>query len=141
MMSTKVILKKPNMIKSIYYRLRNLILYGMFGIIAACIDYAVFYLLTISDICSIPETASLIGNISGFACTFILNTYINFRKTNKILYRFLTYALICLAGSVISTFLIHMLKTAVNPYILKVFVMAVVCCIQFILNKYVTYGK
>ena len=126
-------------ITSIFNKYRNLILYVFFGVAAVLIDYGVFFVLEFFDIIPNPEISSNIGNVCGFIFTFTTNTFINFKKSNKIVRRFLSYALVCILGAGVSTLLIYLLKSYINLYILKIGVMGVVCILQFILNKFITY--
>lgn len=117
---------------------QNLVLYGFFGVVAALIDYGVFSLLVAFGGLA-PEIANIISAVCGFAFTFITNTFLNFKKKDKLLRRFLSYGVICLVGMVISTTTISLLKDFMNLYLLKALVMIVVSLLQFVLNKVVTY--
>ena len=104
------------------------------------IDYGAFLVLTAAAEFP-PEAASMIGNVCGFIFTFFTNTYLNFKKKDAFLKRFLLYFLICACGWGISTLLIHCFKELVNQYILKIAVMAVVTLFQYFMNKFITYRK
>ncbi|WP_287617762.1 GtrA family protein, partial [Ruminococcus sp.] len=82
---------------------------------------------------------SLIGNVCGFIFTFMTNTLVNFKKRSEYMKTFASYATICIAGSLISTLLIHLLKSSMNIYILKFMVMIFVCLLQYFLNRTITY--
>jgi putative flippase GtrA len=119
--------------------LKNFILYAFIGVIAAVFDYSIFFVINYFDIFS-PEIASLTGNICGFMFTFTGNTFYNFKKSDHVLFRFLSYLLITICGMTLSTALIHYGKTIMNVYILKVIlVLFVIPSIQFVLNKKITY--
>lgn len=122
-----------------YPWLKHLILYGVFGVSAAVLDYAIFFVL--NCYCSVlPEIASLSGNICGFLFTFSCNTFFNFKKSSHILYRFISYLSITAGGMALSTLLIYFTKNAANVYLLKaVLVLFVIPVIQFILNRKITY--
>lgn len=118
---------------------KNFILYGIFGLSAAVIDYAIFFALTRFAAFS-PEIASLSGNIIGFLFTFFCNTFFNFKKSTHIVFRFISYLSITIGGMALSTLLIHYAKDMVNVYLLKaVLVLFVIPVIQFIFNKKITY--
>ncbi len=119
--------------------LRNLVLYGVFGLSAAVLDYAIFFVLNNWGNVY-PEIASLTGNICGFLFTFSCNTFFNFKKANHILFRFISYLCISMGGMTLSTLLIHYTKSFANIYYLKAaLVLFVIPAIQFILNKKITY--
>jgi len=118
---------------------RNLLLYGIFGATAALIEYGVFSLLTLKVFTSRPEISNIIGALCGFAFTFSMNTFVNFKKTKRLFGRFLSYALIAAGGMAISTGLVHVLKDAMNIYLLKGILLVFVSLLQFILNRLITY--
>lgn len=121
-----------------YPLLRNIILYGVFGLIAFGIDFGVFYLLSKSIF---PELASVIGNVAGFAFTFTTNTYWNFKKKDKMFLRAVSYGLITLFGMGVSTLSIHLFKGMMNPNLLKLILLVAVSAMQFVLNKCITYNN
>lgn len=124
-----------------YPLLRNILLYGIFGLIAAGLDFGVFTALTKTVMKNVPEAASVIGNIVGFIFTFTTNTYWNFRKKDRIAVRAASYGAVTLLGMGLSTALIHLLKDSMNLYLLKILVLLLVSAIQFVLNKLVTYNN
>lgn len=127
--------------KKLYEKFHNFILYGLFGAIAAVIDYGVFFVLTYTKMLPVPEAASIAGNICGFVFTFFTNTLLNFKKKDAFLRRFLLYFLICACGWGISSWLIHILEGVINVYVLKIGVMVLVTLFQYFMNKYITYRK
>ena len=118
--------------------LRNLFLYGLFGVVAAGIDFGVFTLVTAGSLAT-PEAANVLGGLCGFAFTFLTNTFLNFRKSDRLFRRFLTYGAVCLFGLALSTATISLLKTQVDLYLLKAVVLVAVSGIQFVLNRTITY--
>lgn len=117
----------------------HFVLYGIFGLSAAVIDYSVFFVLT-RFVKMEPEFASLTGNIIGFLFTFFCNTYFNFKKSNHLVFRFISYLAITICGMTLSTLVIHYAKNMTNVYLLKaVLVLFVIPVIQFIFNKKITY--
>ena len=126
-------------IKDLVKKYRNFILYGVFGVIAAGLDYGICFLINHAGVSL--ELASIIGNVCGFFFTFSTNTFVNFKKYDRIVFRFISYILICLIGWGLSTLILHLFKDSVNNYILKVVAMAVSAVIQYFLNKFITYRK
>jgi len=119
--------------------LNNILLYGLFGILAAVIDYGVFTVLKLSVFSADAEAANITGQICGFIFAFFTNTFWNFKKSNHIALRFLSYALICTAGIVFTTFMINQFKEKMNVFLLKLLLLIFVSAAQFILNKFITY--
>lgn len=119
--------------------LRNLILYGIFGVGGAVIEYVFFWLFTMNTIFAYPEISNVIAAIAGFTFTFTMNTFVNFQKRDKIFKRLLSYGSVCAMGILFSTLMIYILKPFLNLYFLKFILMVVVSIVQFMLNKYFTY--
>lgn len=128
-----------NILCNRYPWLKNLILYGIFGLSAAVLDYSIFFILNrFVKLC--PEVASLCGNICGFLFTFFCNTFYNFKKSTHIIFRFISYLSITIGGMTLSTLLIYYAKAITNIYFLKaLLVLFVIPVIQFIFNKKITY--
>ena len=117
----------------------NFALYGLFGILAAVLEYGIFTVLMYFHIVALPEVANVIGAVAGFLFTFTSNTFLNFKKSDKLAKRFGSYAAICLLGLVLSTSVISCLKDKISVYVLKAFLLVSVSCVQFLLNRYITY--
>lgn len=121
--------------------LRNLILYGAFGIFGAGIDYMVYCVSLTFLAGNRIIVSSILGNIAGFCFTFITNTFLNFKKKDRMIFRFGVYALTCCAGSAVSALLLSVMIEYMNPYISKIIVMMSVSFGQFIINKFITYRE
>lgn len=121
--------------------LRNFVLYGIFGLIAAGLEYAVFALLLHSSFIKQPEFCNIIGSICGFIFAFSANTYKNFSRHDRFFFRLVSYGLICLCGIAFSTMIISHYKSSANLYLVKAILLVVVSCVQFILNKKITYRE
>ena len=120
--------------------LLNLILYAGFGLIAAALEYLIFCVLVYTGAVKAPEMANIIGAVCGFVFTFVSNTFLNFKKKDKLARRFGSYLLIVLLGMAVSTGCIALLKGYVtNLYVLKAALLVVVSLMQFFLNKRFTY--
>lgn len=116
---------------------KQFILYILFGLCAALLEYGIFSSLILLKM--LPEYSNIIGALSGFCFTFSCNTFFNFQKRDRLLRRFISYGLICLSGIGLSTLLITLFKNTMNIYLLKFLCMVLVACIQFTLNKVITY--
>ncbi len=122
-----------------YELLKNMFLYAFFGGLAAVIDYGISAFLFAFSIVANDFLASIIGNICGFLFTFTTNTYLNFKKTDKIFARFVSYGIICLLGMGISSCILYLMNGVTVFYISKLIALFVVSAIQFVLNKLITY--
>lgn len=122
-----------------YKEVKTFILYVIIGGTAAVIDYSVFYLVQKSFESLPPEISSFLGQISGFFVSFFLNTYKNFKMTDKLLKRFLSYAGITVVGIIISTVVIAVFKNYIDVFILKIVCLIGVSLLQYFLNRVITY--
>ena len=121
--------------------LHQLVLYGIIGLLAAAVDYGIFALLTFFDFLP-PEFASLAGNIAGFFFTFSGNTFYNFKKSDHVLFRFISYLTIAACGMAFSTLIIRFSQNFFNVYLIKAaLTLFIIPLIQFILNKKITYRQ
>lgn len=120
----------------------NFIIYVIIGGLAAVIDYGIFFVLeyTASSTLS-PEISSLIGQSVGFLVAFFLNTFYNFKKTDKLFKRFLSYLGVTIVGMIISTLMINAFKDRMDLMLLKFICLVGVSLIQFALNKLITYKR
>lgn len=130
-MNTSVIIKKIN---KVYSNFRHLFLYGAFGATAAGLDYCTYFILLYFNITENIVIANAAGNLCGFVFTFITNTFWNFRKKDKLLFRFLSYGCICFLGTLISSYALDLSENFLNPYISKIIVMSVVSVIHILLK-------
>ncbi|MBQ4061380.1 MAG: GtrA family protein, partial [Christensenellaceae bacterium] len=118
---------------------KNLVLYGLIGGAAAALDYGIFALLA-GVVGTDPVVANVAGAVVGFAFTFTLNTFVNFKKTTHILKRLVSYGIICLIGMGISSAALHIFGEVMNVFWLKLIMLVIVSLIQFVLNRTITYG-
>lgn len=142
---------------------RQLIKYGMVGVVGFAIDLGVYYLLVIilevhypftpflSDLLggnmSVKildiDTSHVIGSALAIINNFILNSYFTFKVTDKKLKRFASFAGIASIGLVISTLLITLFIgiLGLDEMLAKVIATIIVAMLQFIVNKLFTFKK
>jgi len=119
--------------------LKQFILYGLIGCIGAIIDFSVFYILNRWQYGFNPVINNIIASFIGFSFTFSFNTFFNFKKSDKLVRRFLSYLIICICGMFISSVIIYFLQYSVNLSLLKGTCITFVACLQFLLNKLITF--
>jgi putative flippase GtrA len=122
--------------------LREMFLYGVIGIISAASDSGLYYLLTRHVLLQVLVANFISVNV-GITISFLLNTYINFKKTNKIGKRAISFYTVGYAGLLLSTLLlivgVNYLK--INDFAVKIVSIFIVAVFQYVLNKIITYGK
>lgn len=119
-------------------------LFGMYLLIgggAAILDFGTFFLLEKNLVHVAPELASIFGQLVGFMFSFFFNTFGNFKRTDKLFKRFLSFFGVTLFGMIISTVIIHAFKDNIDIFILKFLCLIFVSTLQFLLHKLITYRK
>lgn len=127
-------------IKELYFRFRELILYGIIGGSCAALDFGLYTLLGLW----IPYLwANIISVHAGIICSFLLNRQYNFKVKDRPAQRFTIFYLIGLSGLGLSELLIFLFAKHLGwDYILtKLLTVVVVALYQFVLNKFITFRK
>ena len=127
-------------IKDLYFRFRELILYGIIGGSCAALDFGLYTLLGLW----IPYLwANVISVHAGIICSFLLNRQYNFKVKDRPARRFAFFYLIGLSGLGLSELIIYLLAKKMGwDYILtKLLTVVVVALYQFVLNKFITFRK
>lgn len=143
--------------------IRQLIKYGLVGIVGLIIDMGLYYLLvtrlsvyypfskTVSALLkgnmSVGMIDILISNIIGQTLAvinnFILNSYFTFKVTDNKLKRFFSFGSVAIIGMVISSMLLTLFIGVLNidDMIAKVIAIFIVAAIQFAINKFFTFKE
>ncbi len=130
------------MVKELYFRFRNLILYGIIGGFCATLDFGVYTALCQFDI--MPYLwANIISIHVGIFTSFLLNRSFNFKVKDKTTKRFLSFYTVGLTGLGISELMLYLMVTlgGMNELVCKLISIVVVALIQFVLNKFITFSK
>ena len=129
-----------NLITKIFYKFRNLILYGIIGSCSSFLDF-----ITYTFLIRIGEFNYLIANcisvIIGIVTSFILNRKYNFKVKDKTAKRFSIFLTIGLCGMLMSNLILYICIDclSLDEIISKLCSIVFVVIIQFILNKYITF--
>ena len=128
------------LVRSLWTRFRELILYGLIGGFCAALDFGVYTMLGlwISYL-----WANVISVHCGIFTSFFLNRSLNFKVKDKTPLRFTIFYLVGLSGLALSEGLIWLLASlfAWNPILAKLLTVFVVALYQFLLNKFITFKK
>lgn len=124
----------------LYSRYRNLVLYGLIGMLSVSIDFILFGILTYF-FTDYYLMANVISVNCGIVNSFLLNRHFNFKVKNKVVFRFVTFYVVGIIGLAVSSFLLYIL---VNIFLMemlfaKFLTIVIVTVFQFLLNKYVTF--
>ncbi len=128
--------------KRLYNKHRHFILYVMNGTIATTVDMGIFFIL--SDAIGLHYLLSnIISVFFGILTSFELNSRYNFKKTNRRMRRFISFAVVCLLGMglgslLLTTFYIWM---GFPKFIAKTLSVIIAGVFQFFFNKNITFKK
>lgn len=118
----------------------NAIKYGLIGIIAASIDLGLFYIsfygfelsALLSHSISVPTSAVF---------SFVCNAWLNFKKTDKIIPRFLGFSIVIILGYILGIFIIAAVEKFTNfdGGVGKIISVPIVVLFQYFVNSRVVF--
>lgn len=130
------------LIKKLYKRFRNLILYGIIGSSSALLDFLIFTLLT--EVFGVYYlVANCISVTCGLTNSFILNRKYNFKVTDKTLKRAVMFFAVGYCGLALNSTLLYVFINFAHfaTPIAKLCAMAIEVLLQFLVNSLVTFKK
>lgn len=124
-----------------YSVLGEMFLYGIIGIISAGLDSLIYYSLT-RQLMIDEFVANFVGINFGITISFILNTFTNFKKTDKLAKRAVSFYSVGYMGLLLSMFMLYVgIKVMhINDMEVKITSVFIVALFQFTLNKIITFG-
>lgn len=128
------------LLRSLYTRYRNIILYGLIGCTGASLDFLLYTVLTtIFDVYYIY--ANICSVLLGITNNFFLNRNLNFRVKDHTLLRYLTFFCVGIGGLIVSTLLLKFFAETLHiPQLsAKLLTIFLVVGIQFLCNKGITF--
>ena len=128
------------MLKKIYKKFRNLILYGIIGCCSSTLDF-LLYSLFVSVFGWHYILSNCISVLAGITTSFTLNRNYNFKVKDKTRQRFAVFLSIGLCGMMVSNMLLYLCIDILhwNKIVSKLLSIIFVVIFQFILNKYITF--
>lgn len=128
------------MLKKIYKKFRNLILYGIIGCCSSTLDF-ILYTLFVSVFGWHYILSNCISVLAGITTSFTLNRNYNFKVKDKTRQRFAVFLSIGLCGMMVSNMLLYVCIDIFhwNKIVSKLLSIIFVVIFQFILNKYITF--
>lgn len=142
---------------------RQLVKYGMVGVVGLAIDMGVYYLLVrklsvhypfssfiskmLGGNMSVGMLDILISNVISSTLAiinnFLLNSYFTFKVTDKKLKRFASFVGIAIVGMIISSMLLTLFigVMKMDDILSKIFAICIVAAIQFGINKFFTFKQ
>ncbi len=130
------------LLKALYSKFRNLILYGIIGCCTASLDFLIFTGLT--QWTSIHYiVANVISCSTGILCSFLLNRKYNFKVTDHTMRRMIIFFSVGIIGLFLSSVILHFCINNLHwgELISKLTSIVIVVIIQFFLNKYISFRE
>lgn len=124
----------------LFYKFRELILYGIIGGFSASVDFIIYYILT-TTINFHYLISNFISIIAGITISFFLNREFNFKTKNKLIKRLLIFLTFGFLGLIISSLLLYCFIEFFNlsKIMSKILSIVLVVILQFLLNKHITF--
>jgi putative flippase GtrA len=126
--------------KQAYYKYQKFVHYVAIGVIGIGVDVGIFLILF--NILGVPAVpANLISGSLAITNNFLWNAKFNFKKTDQLLKRFISFSTIGVIGMLITTAILYIAVNmlGMNANIVKLVVQAIVISVQFNLNKKVSF--
>ncbi|MDR1187922.1 MAG: GtrA family protein [Bifidobacteriaceae bacterium] len=119
--------------------IRQVLLYGLFGLTAAGVDFGLFRLLRQTGMTLL--VANVVSVNVGIAISFVCNAFLNFRRTDTLARRALTFFCVGWAGLALSSAIlaVGVQRMDLDETWVKAASIVVVAAFQFTLNKFVTF--
>lgn len=129
-------------IKKLYLKFHDLILYGIIGCLSSSLDFCVYTFL-IRMIGMNYLIANSISVVVGISTSFSLNRKYNFKVTDRTFRRFVIFFTVGICGMLLSNLILYVCidKLMVDSIVSKLLSIVLVVFIQFLINKFVTFKK
>jgi putative flippase GtrA len=120
---------------------REMLLYAVIGGSGVLLDYLLFLLL-FNHFGMHHQLANALSTTAGITNNFVLNSLFNFRKTDRILVRFLRFYAVGIAGIVLTFLLLAVFSTwlGIDANLVKLASLPVVLLFQYTINKRWSFG-
>ena len=127
------------LIKGLFQKYRNFILYCCIGVVNTGVDFGVFALLDWAGLYYL--TSNLVSYHCGIICSFLLNSNINFKVTDKPIKRFFSFYGISVVAIFISEALLYLFVSILSWHslIAKLISMVLIAVGQFVFVKRFTF--
>jgi putative flippase GtrA len=129
-----------SIVRRVYYKFRNLILYGIIGSFTSFLDFCIFTVLS-AYVGLYYIVANCISVLVGITTSFVLNRTYNFKVKDKTKQRFAIFLTVGLCGLLLSNLIlwVGIDKLHINEMITKLASIVLVVGFQFLINKFVTF--
>jgi putative flippase GtrA len=127
-------------LSNIYNKYSVLVNYCLIGFCGVGLDFVIFIVLT-QKIGLFYQYANFISVSCGIINNFFLNAFLNFKKTNHLFLRMVSFYMVGMVGWLISSLLLYLLIERLRFSIVfsKLIIIFVVTAVQFSLNRLITF--
>lgn len=124
------------------FQSKQFLLYCVIGFSGVGLDFGIYSLLIKTRLLDY-QAANAVGYASGTLLSFVLNAKVNFRVTDRIALRLLSFAGVAFVGWLASATTLHVLIGSLqwNKYIAKAGTLVVVVLLQYNLNRLISFRK
>ena len=131
-----------DIIKRLFSKFRNIILYGIIGSCTATFDFLIFTGL-VQGFRIHYIVANFISCTTGILCSFLLNRKYNFKVTDHTFRRMAIFFSVGIFGMFLSSVILHFCIDNLQwgELISKLTSIVIVVIIQFFLNKYISFRE
>ena len=128
--------------KNLLLQKKQFLLYCLIGFSGVGLDFCVYSLLIKTRLLDY-QAANAVGYASGTLLSFVLNAKFNFRVTDKIALRLLSFFGVAFIGWLVSAATLHVLieNFSWDKYLAKAATLFVVVMLQYNLNRLVSFRK
>jgi putative flippase GtrA len=129
-------------VKKILLQKRQFLLYCVIGASGVALDFGIYSLLVKTRLLDY-QAANAVGYSNGTLLSFILNARYNFRVTDKIPLRFISFFSVAFLGWLVSAGLLLLLigQFGFDKYLSKFATLIVVVLLQYNLNRLLSFRK
>lgn len=133
---------RPIFVKKIPLQKKQFLLYCVIGASGVILDFGIYSLLVKTRLLDY-QAANAAGYSSGTLLSFCLNAGFNFRVTDRIPLRLISFFSVALLGWLISAGLLHLLigRFDFDKYLSKLATLFVVLLLQYNLNRLLSFRK
>ncbi len=116
------------------------LLYALIGVGALVVDVSIFAILALGTAWH-PLLAHTVSTAVAAIVSFLANSYINFRVTDRLLLRFVSFGVVVFIGYVVSSVVIGVGIDifTLDPLLAKAISLPIVLVLQFTLNTRITF--
>ena len=128
--------------KKILLQKRQFLLYCVIGASGVTLDFGIYSLLVKTRLLDY-QAANAVGYSSGTLLSFIFNAWYNFRVTDKLPLRLISFLSIAFLGWIVSAGLLHLLigRFDLDKYLSKFATLIIVLLLQYNLNRLFSFRK